>query len=64
VKPTPQAVSKPSSHSIMHGLDKPGVFTTVSFFSHRVGAIAVQDAEIELVVVREMLHTGDKRLFQ
>ena len=28
VKPNPQAVNKPSPHSIMHGLDKPGVFTT------------------------------------
>src|SRR6266496_3308781 len=36
-KPKPKAVNKPSPHSIMHGLDKPGVFTTVSkktvFFS-------------------------------
>src|SRR5262245_4919219 len=30
VKPTPKAVNKPSLHSIVHGLDKPGVFTTVS----------------------------------
>src|SRR5712692_2650517 len=30
VKPKPKAVNKPSPHSIMHGLDKPGVFTTVS----------------------------------
>src|SRR6266478_6069611 len=29
-KPKPKAVNKPSPHSIMHGLDKPGVFTTVS----------------------------------
>src|SRR5207249_7876481 len=29
-KPTPKAVNKPSPHSIVHGLDKPGVFTTVS----------------------------------
>jgi len=33
VKPKPKAVNKPSPHSIMHGLDKPGVFTTVSFFT-------------------------------
>src|SRR5262249_15700171 len=32
VKPTPKAVNKPSPHSIVHGLDKPGVFTTVSEF--------------------------------
>src|SRR2546422_4326651 len=31
VKPKPKVVNKPSPHSIMHGLDKPGVFTTVSF---------------------------------
>src|SRR5712692_12076732 len=30
VKPKPKAVNKPSHHCIMHGLDKPGVFTTVS----------------------------------
>src|SRR5215813_3850119 len=30
VKPTPKVVNKPSPHSIVHGLDKPGVFTTVS----------------------------------
>src|SRR2546427_6528902 len=30
VKPKPKAVNKPSPHSIAHGLDKPGVFTTVS----------------------------------
>src|SRR6266403_2391702 len=33
VKPKPKAVNKPSPHSIVHGLDKPGVFTTVSFFT-------------------------------
>jgi hypothetical protein len=30
VKPKPKPVNKPSHHCIMHGLDKPGVFTTVS----------------------------------
>src|SRR5215475_13546691 len=30
VKPTPKVVNKASPHSIVHGLDKPGVFTTVS----------------------------------
>src|SRR4030095_4981676 len=30
VKPKPKAVNKPSPHSIVHGLDKPGGFTTVS----------------------------------
>src|SRR5438874_12832618 len=32
VKPKPKAVNTPSPHSIVHGLDKPGVFTTVSDF--------------------------------
>src|SRR5947209_2923517 len=32
VKPKPKAVNKPSPHFIVHGLDKPGVFTTVSYF--------------------------------
>jgi hypothetical protein len=32
VKPKPKVVNKPSHHSIRHGLDKPGVFTTVSHF--------------------------------
>src|SRR5712691_3273545 len=31
-KPKAKAVNKPSPHSIMPGLDKPGVFTTVSDF--------------------------------
>ena len=35
-----------------------------AFFGHRIGAIAMQDAEIELVVVREMLHTGDKGVLE
>src|SRR2546430_1879815 len=30
VKPKPKAVNKPSPHFIVHGLDKPGVFTTDS----------------------------------
>src|SRR5262244_3310267 len=36
VKPTPKVVNKPSPHSIVHGLDKPGVFTTVSFFYREI----------------------------
>ena len=31
-----------------------------ALFGHGVGAIAMQEAEIELVVIREMSHTGDK----
>jgi hypothetical protein len=34
------------------------------FFGHRVGAIAMQEAEIKLVLVRQMPYTGDKRLLQ
>src|SRR5712664_861063 len=30
VKPKPKAVNKPSHRFILHGLDKPGVYTTVS----------------------------------
>src|SRR5215470_6263581 len=30
VKPTPKAGNKPWQHCIVHGLDKPGVFTTDS----------------------------------
>jgi hypothetical protein len=30
VKPTPKAVNTPWQHCIVHGLDKPGVFTTDS----------------------------------
>src|SRR4029077_10720938 len=36
VKPKPKAVNKPSPHSIRHGLDKPGVFTTVSVFAFHI----------------------------
>ena len=32
-KPKPKAVNKRLLHSIRHGLDKPGVFTTVSIFA-------------------------------
>jgi hypothetical protein len=32
VKPTPKAVNTPWQHCIVHGLDKPGVFTTDSDF--------------------------------
>jgi hypothetical protein len=32
-KPKPKAVNKPSPHFIVHGLDKPGGFTTVSYFT-------------------------------
>ena len=35
-----------------------------AFFGHRVGAIAMQHAEIELVVVRQMPHTGDEGMLK
>src|SRR5437764_6889471 len=36
VKPKPKAGNKPLQHFIVHGLDKPGSFATVSF-SYEVG---------------------------
>jgi hypothetical protein len=33
VKPKPKAVNKPWHHFIVHGLDNPGAFTTVSKLS-------------------------------
>src|SRR5262249_3941799 len=33
VKPTPKAGNKPSPHFIVHGLDKPGGYTTVSVYT-------------------------------
>src|SRR5262247_382689 len=44
VKPTPKAVNKPSPHSIVHGLDKPGVFTTVS----KIGSEAFKNQPVGL----------------
>src|SRR5208283_1294364 len=35
-----------------------------AFLGHGVGAIAMQDTEIEVVVRRQMPHTGDKCLFK
>src|SRR5215467_16358424 len=40
VKPTLKAVNKPWHHCIVHGLDKPGVFTTVSRKFYVSGLIA------------------------
>jgi hypothetical protein len=34
-----------------------------SFFGHRVGAITMQDSQIESVASRQMPHTGDKGMF-
>ena len=42
-----------------------GIAKTVpTFFGHRVGAIAMQHAEIEVVVLRQMRHTGDEGLLK
>ena len=35
-----------------------------AFFGHGVGATTMQDAEIELVVIREMSHTGDEGMLK
>src|SRR5215467_6388817 len=42
VKPKPKAVNKPSPHFIVHGLDKPGVFTTVSEILPKIGCDAAK----------------------
>ena len=38
--------------------------TIAALFGYRVGAIAVQNVEIEVAVRRQMPHTGDKCLFE
>jgi hypothetical protein len=35
-----------------------------AFLRHRVGAIAMQDIEIEVAVRRQMPHAGDERLIK
>jgi hypothetical protein len=35
-----------------------------AFFGHRVGAISMQNAEIELVVICQMSHTGDEGMLK
>ena len=35
-----------------------------AFFGHRVGAVAMQNAQIELLMVSQMLHTGDEGVLQ
>jgi hypothetical protein len=43
VKPKPKGVNKPSPHFIVHGLDRPGVFTTVSHsIGFRGGSLALR----------------------
>src|SRR2546426_10436474 len=49
-KPKPKAVNKPSHHSIMHGLDKPGVFTTVSVLENwGVSSALLVPAKVDLL---------------
>src|SRR5437016_3642158 len=43
----------------------PGIANAVTaFFSHRVGAIPMQHAQIELVVLRQMPHAGDEGMLK
>jgi len=35
-----------------------------AFFGHSIGPVAVQHAEVELLVVRQVLHTGDEGVLQ
>jgi hypothetical protein len=37
-----------------------GAHAIATFFGHRVGAITMEDAQVERVVLRQMPHTGDK----
>ena len=48
VKPKSQAVNKPSYHSIMHELGKPGVFTTVSQYLVKVSGKSLIGSSLEL----------------
>ena len=42
-----------------------GIADAISaFFGNRVGAIAMQDREIKMVLLREMPHAGDERLVE
>lgn len=42
-----------------------GVANTITaFFGHRVGAVAMQNAQIELLVMGQMPHTGDESMCQ
>src|SRR5262249_34714619 len=60
VKPTPKAGNKPLPYSIVHGLDKPGVFTTVSDFLISVEAEEILRAQrLRDREVQSVLHLID-----
>jgi hypothetical protein len=61
VKPKPKAVNKPSPHFIVHGLDKPGVFTTVSAKAEQGGLGIAQRIDFRMKVRFEMLERGLQR---
>src|SRR5499433_1456454 len=61
VKRKPKAVNKPWHHCIVHGLDKPGVFTTVS---NNVDRVTQLQASFDRVISEshedfEMLHIAE-----
>src|SRR5438874_13602551 len=61
VKPTPKAGNKPSPHAIVHGLDKPGVFTTVSdyqAFFVSPSAISTHRYKVDLEILRVFKISG------
>src|SRR4029453_7585732 len=64
VKPTPKVVNKPSPPFIVHGLDKPGGFTTVSKFDQLRPGIKQEPAiygarfSIELTIRDSKQHFG------
>ena len=43
----------------------PGIANTITaFLRYRVRAVTMQDAQIELLMVSQMLHTGDEGMFE
>src|SRR6516164_3169815 len=66
VKPTPKAVNKPSPHFIVHGLDKPGGFTTVSTFLGQRGSVRPRNpirAYQFIVAQGSYLHDQNERVY-
>src|SRR6516165_8542603 len=62
VKPTPKAVNKPSPHFIVHGLDKPGGFTTVSKIHSILPASCQQKAGLSSRVSLQHTPASHRRL--
>src|SRR5262249_13246080 len=54
VKPKPKAGNKPWQPCIVHGLDKPGVFTTVSFIGNSVYSVAAESLNVSPFVARQI----------